>query len=45
MESMEQGLMSWTLLGFQAITENNKEQTYPFKDIHDDFIEIEDKIR
>ena len=37
--------MTQTLLGFQAITENNNEQTFPFEDIHDDFIEVEDKMR
>ena len=45
MESMEQGLTSQTLLGFQAITENKNEQIFPFEDIHDEFIEVKDKMR
>ena len=43
MESIEQGLTSQILLGFQAITEHTKEHFFPFKDIHDDFIKVEIK--
>ena len=33
MENMKQGLTSWTILGFQAVTENTKDHVFPFEDI------------
>ena len=42
---MEQGFTSWTLLGSQALSKNPKEQAFSFEDLHDNFIELEDKVR